>query len=166
MVTCLPQNHFVMAIQYGCIAEAKNKLPELIRAMEGDRGIIITRHGKPVAQLFPTPPSRPQARLFSDKDRIRLLPGMGQPDRTSTASSMTTNDRLSPRHECRSECIEESVIALADGTNAVLAGPNVISAVVLLGSCSESHEGHAYRWTAARLVVGYARHAGCYFSYH
>jgi prevent-host-death family protein len=61
------------------IAEAKNKLPELIRAMEQGREIIITRHGKPVAQLLPAPPSRRQVRLGEMKDRIRLLPGWDDP---------------------------------------------------------------------------------------
>jgi prevent-host-death family protein len=42
------------------VAEAKNRLPELIdRALCGE-GIIITRHGRPVAELKPIPqPARP-----------------------------------------------------------------------------------------------------------
>ncbi|HEX3972593.1 MAG TPA: type II toxin-antitoxin system prevent-host-death family antitoxin [Stellaceae bacterium] len=37
------------------VADAKNKLPSLIdRAIEGEE-VIITRHGKPVAELRPTP---------------------------------------------------------------------------------------------------------------
>jgi prevent-host-death family protein len=37
------------------VAEAKNRLPELIdRALEGE-GVIITRHGRPVAELKPIP---------------------------------------------------------------------------------------------------------------
>ena len=31
------------------IAEAKNRLPELIRAVEEGGKVVITRHGKPVA---------------------------------------------------------------------------------------------------------------------
>lgn len=38
------------------IAEAKNRLPELIRAVEHGEKVVITRHGKPVAQLAPPPP--------------------------------------------------------------------------------------------------------------
>ena len=35
------------------IAEAKNKLPQLInRALEGE-GVVITRHGQPVVELKP-----------------------------------------------------------------------------------------------------------------
>jgi prevent-host-death family protein len=33
------------------VAEAKNRLPELIRLMENGE-IVITRHGKPVAQII------------------------------------------------------------------------------------------------------------------
>ena len=42
------------------VAEAKNKLSELIdRALRGE-GVVITRHGKPVAELrpIPAPPRR------------------------------------------------------------------------------------------------------------
>ena len=38
------------------VAEAKNRLPELIdRALSGE-GVVITRHGQPVAELKPIPP--------------------------------------------------------------------------------------------------------------
>jgi prevent-host-death family protein len=42
------------------VAEAKNRLPELIdRALKGE-GIVITRHGRPVVELKPVPePARP-----------------------------------------------------------------------------------------------------------
>jgi prevent-host-death family protein len=42
------------------VAEAKNKLSELIdRAIEGE-AVVITRHGRPVAELRPIPaPARP-----------------------------------------------------------------------------------------------------------
>jgi prevent-host-death family protein len=42
------------------VAEAKNRLPELIdRALDGE-GIVITRHGRPVVELKPIPePTRP-----------------------------------------------------------------------------------------------------------
>ena len=57
------------------IAEAKNRLPELIRAVEDGENVVITRHGKPVAQIAPPPPERRRVRLGGMKDRIRLLPG-------------------------------------------------------------------------------------------
>ena len=62
------------------IAAAKNRLPELIHAMEEGEDIVITRHGKPVAQLAPPPGERrQQARLGGMKGRIRLLPGWDAP---------------------------------------------------------------------------------------
>ena len=61
------------------IAEAKNKLPELIRAVEEGKKVVITRHGKPVAQLTPAPVERRKVRLGEMKDRIQLLPGWDDP---------------------------------------------------------------------------------------
>jgi prevent-host-death family protein len=61
------------------IAEAKNRLPELIRAVEGGENVVITRHGKPVAQITPPPPERRQVRLGGMKERIRLMPGWDTP---------------------------------------------------------------------------------------
>src|SRR5436190_13465182 len=72
-----------IAIMYGytssamdlSIAEAKNRLPELIRAVEGGEEVIITRHGKPVAQIAPPPAERRTPRLGVMKDRIKFLAG-------------------------------------------------------------------------------------------
>lgn len=61
------------------IAEAKNRLPELIRAVEEGRKVIITRHGKPVAQLTPAPVERRKVRLGEMKGVIQLLPGWDAP---------------------------------------------------------------------------------------
>jgi prevent-host-death family protein len=61
------------------IAEAKNRLPELIRAVEGGEKIVITRHGKPVAQLAPPPAERRSVRLGGMKGRIQFLPGWDAP---------------------------------------------------------------------------------------
>ena len=61
------------------IAEAKNRLPELIRAVESGERIVITRHGKPVAQLAPPPAERRPVRLGGMKDRIQFLPGWDAP---------------------------------------------------------------------------------------
>ena len=60
-------------------AEAKNRLPELIRVVEGGEQVVITRHGRPVAQLGPPPAARRKPRLGGMKDRIRLLPGWDAP---------------------------------------------------------------------------------------
>jgi prevent-host-death family protein len=61
------------------IAEAKDRLPELIRAVESGEKIVITRHGRPVAQLAPAPIARRRVRLGAMKDRIRLRPGWDAP---------------------------------------------------------------------------------------
>jgi prevent-host-death family protein len=61
------------------IAEAKNRLSELIRAVESGDRVVITRHGKPVARLAPPPPGRRHVHLGVMKDRIQLLPGWDDP---------------------------------------------------------------------------------------
>jgi len=60
-------------------AEAKNRLPELIRAVEGGEQVVITRHGQPVAQLGPPPVVRRKVRFDGMKGRIRFLPGWDDP---------------------------------------------------------------------------------------
>jgi prevent-host-death family protein len=57
------------------IAEAKNRLPELIRAVENGEKIVITRHGKAVAQITPAPRERRTIRWGAMRDSIKLLPG-------------------------------------------------------------------------------------------
>ena len=61
------------------IADAKNRLPELIRAVEQGERVVITRHGKAVAELAPAPPEHRKPRLGCMKDRIKLLPGWDDP---------------------------------------------------------------------------------------
>jgi prevent-host-death family protein len=61
------------------VAEAKNRLPELIHAVEEGEKVVITRHGKPVAQIAPLAPERRQVRLGAMKNRIKLLPGWNAP---------------------------------------------------------------------------------------
>src|SRR5476651_2544837 len=40
------------------IAEARNRLTQLIRAVEAGESVVITRNGVPVAQIAPPPPER------------------------------------------------------------------------------------------------------------
>jgi prevent-host-death family protein len=61
------------------IAEAKNRLPELIRAVENGESVVITRHGKPVAQITAPPPQRRQVRFDTMRDRIKLFPDWDDP---------------------------------------------------------------------------------------
>jgi prevent-host-death family protein len=61
------------------IAEAKNQLTRLIRAVEAGESIVITRNGKPVAQIAPPPPERRKVRFGSMRNQIRLNPGWDAP---------------------------------------------------------------------------------------
>lgn len=69
----------IISVMDVSIAEAKNHLPELIRAVENGEKVIITRHGKPVAQITPPPPERRQIQWGAMRDRIQLLPGWDDP---------------------------------------------------------------------------------------
>ena len=57
------------------VAEAKNRLTELIRAVEEGEKVVITRHGKPVAQLTAPPPESRPIQWGAMRGRIKLLPG-------------------------------------------------------------------------------------------
>jgi prevent-host-death family protein len=60
-------------------AEAKNRLTELLRAVEEGETFTITRHGRPVARLGP-PTSEPRkVVLGSMRGRIKFLPGWDDP---------------------------------------------------------------------------------------
>jgi antitoxin (DNA-binding transcriptional repressor) of toxin-antitoxin stability system len=59
--------------------DAKNRLTQLIRAVENGEQVVITRHGRPVAQIAPPPAERRKAKLGGMKDRIRFLPGWDAP---------------------------------------------------------------------------------------
>ncbi len=61
------------------VAEAKNRPPELILPTEGGELVVITRNGKPVAQLAPRSPERRRVRFDNMQDRIQLLPGRNDP---------------------------------------------------------------------------------------
>ena len=60
------------------VAEAKNRLPELIRAVEQGESVVITRRGKPVAQLTAAPRT-PAIQFGFYKGRMKLLPGWDEP---------------------------------------------------------------------------------------
>jgi prevent-host-death family protein len=61
-------------------AEAKNRLPQLIRAVEAGEVVIITRHGQPVAQLTAPPVAeRPKVIFGGMKDIIKFYPGWDDP---------------------------------------------------------------------------------------
>jgi prevent-host-death family protein len=61
------------------VAEAKNRLSELLRSVEAGEDVLITRNGKPVAQLVPPPPVCRTVRFGTMRGRIHLKPGWDQP---------------------------------------------------------------------------------------
>jgi prevent-host-death family protein len=61
------------------IAEAKNRLTQLIRAVKLGKSVVITRNGKPLAQIAPPPAKRRSVRFGSMRGRIRLNPGWDAP---------------------------------------------------------------------------------------
>jgi antitoxin (DNA-binding transcriptional repressor) of toxin-antitoxin stability system len=57
------------------LPKARNRLTQLIRAVEAGESVVITRNGVPVAQIAPPPPERRKVRFGSMRDRVRLHPG-------------------------------------------------------------------------------------------
>ena len=57
------------------VADAKNHFSELLRSVEEGEPVVITRNGKPVAQLVPPPPQTRVVRFGSMRGRIHLRPG-------------------------------------------------------------------------------------------
>jgi len=60
-------------------ATAKTRLTQLILAVEAGEQVVITRHGKPVAQIALPPNETRKPRLGGMKGRIQLLPGWDDP---------------------------------------------------------------------------------------
>lgn len=61
------------------VAEAKNRLSELIRRVREGETVVITSHGKPVALLNPPPPERRIVRYGAMRGRIHISPGALDP---------------------------------------------------------------------------------------
>ena len=61
------------------IADAKRRLSQLIRAVEEGETVVITRNGKPVAQIAPPPAKRRAVRFGSMRGSVRLHPGWDAP---------------------------------------------------------------------------------------
>jgi prevent-host-death family protein len=61
------------------ITEAKDRLTELIRTVEKGENVVITRHGRPVAQLAPPPPQKRRVRWGTMRGRIHMKPGWDRP---------------------------------------------------------------------------------------
>lgn len=55
------------------VAEAKNKLPELIKAVENGKTVTICRHGKPVVDIVRTTvPSGEKRKLGTLKGKVKI----------------------------------------------------------------------------------------------
>jgi prevent-host-death family protein len=61
------------------VAEAKNHFSELLRSVAEGDNVVITRNGKPVAQLVPAPPYKRVVRFGTLRGRIHLKPGWDDP---------------------------------------------------------------------------------------
>lgn len=61
------------------VADAKNRLSELLRSVEEGEKVVITRNGKPVAQIVPPPPAKRVIRWDTMKGQIHLKPGWDDP---------------------------------------------------------------------------------------
>lgn len=60
------------------VAQAKNTLPKLIRAVEAGDEVVITRRGAPVARLTASA-LRTKVKFGTLKGRIKLEPGWDAP---------------------------------------------------------------------------------------
>jgi len=60
------------------MTEAKNRLTQLVRAVENGERVVITRNGKPVAEIGP-PKERGKVQLGGLRGKIKLLPGWNDP---------------------------------------------------------------------------------------
>lgn len=56
------------------VAEAKNQLPKLIKAVEDGESVTIYRHGTPVVDIVRTSTAHPDKPKFGTlKDRVKVL---------------------------------------------------------------------------------------------
>lgn len=74
-----PEFMAIIADMTVSVADAKNRLPELLRAVEDGVKIVITRHGRPVAEISRPPRTRRKVTLGGMKDRIQLRRGWDAP---------------------------------------------------------------------------------------
>ena len=61
------------------VTDAKNRLSELLRSVEKGEQIVITRNGKPVAQLTQPPIGRRFVRFGTMRGQIVCKPGWDKP---------------------------------------------------------------------------------------
>ena len=61
------------------LADAKNHLSELLRSVEEGESVLITRNGKPVAQLVPPPAKTRVVRFVTMRGRVKFRDGWDAP---------------------------------------------------------------------------------------
>ena len=61
------------------VHQAKDRFSSLLQAVEAGEEVVITRHGRAVAQIAPPPPARRKPVLGGTKGRIQLLPCWDDP---------------------------------------------------------------------------------------
>jgi prevent-host-death family protein len=64
------------------VAEARSRLSELLRSVENGENVVITRNGRPVAQLVPASSRKRAVRFGTMRGRIHLKPGWDDPIET------------------------------------------------------------------------------------
>ena len=85
----------IIITMQGRVADAKNKLPELIRAAEDGEPVTICRRGVPVVDIVRTKkPSGKKRMLGTLKGRIRVL----DPDWWKPMTDQEVADFLAGRH--------------------------------------------------------------------
>ncbi|MDZ4374061.1 MAG: type II toxin-antitoxin system prevent-host-death family antitoxin [Phenylobacterium sp.] len=75
------------------VAEAKNKLSELISRAEAGEEVVITRHGHPVIELRPVTPVQTEPRRMTQADldwldSVRIKPSASGPDSVTLVRQM------------------------------------------------------------------------------
>jgi len=61
------------------MGDARKRWTELIRAVEAGEQVVLTRYGKPIAQLVAPPEQRRKAVFGGMKGRIKFYPGWDDP---------------------------------------------------------------------------------------
>jgi prevent-host-death family protein len=61
------------------VADAKNHLSQLLRSVEEGESVIITRNGKPIAQLTAPPADTRVVRFGTMRGKIHFKPGWDDP---------------------------------------------------------------------------------------
>jgi prevent-host-death family protein len=78
-VDLISDTGYAQSVMQVSLAEAQSQFPELIRAVEAGEKVVITRQGKPIAQIAPMTQEPRKVRFDGMRERIELLPGWNDP---------------------------------------------------------------------------------------